>query len=369
MRIIFPFAGDSIGGSQISCVNIYKNLIAKKIDTFFVIHKEGNFKDYLEKNKINYKFLPIKNLAGENSSKLSIFLRMLLNIYKIYRFILKNNVDIIHCNTLSVNLTWAFPVIISKKKLIWHQRQPLSKSFFWKLIKHLANIVIANSKYVMSTLPSNIKNKKMIYNSFYNFNFISKSKGKEYLSKNYKIRNDQILIGYVGRLEESKDVLYTLNAINHLKNIKNIHFIFIGQQNKSYQSKLEGFIKKNLLNNITTVSNFDENNLNIIAGLDIFISSSKNEAFGRSIVESMLLKTLVICSNKGAHKELIVNKETGYLFDKNNIKNLIDIIEYVVTSKVKNFKLIENAYQDAKEKFCIYDTNNYIIDIYKKLII
>ena len=154
-----------------------------------------------------------------------------------------------------------------------------------------------------------------------------------------------------------------------MKNIKNIHFIFIGQQNKNYQFKLEGFIKRNLLNNIITVSNFDVNNLHIIAGLDIFISSSKNEAFGRSIVESMLLKTLVICSNRGAHKELIVNKETGYLFDKNNIKNLIDIIEYVATSKVKNFKLIENAYQDAKDKFCIYDTNNYIIDIYKKLII
>ena len=44
-------------------MNIYNNLIAKKIDTFFVIHKEGNFKDYLEKNKINYKFLPIKKLA------------------------------------------------------------------------------------------------------------------------------------------------------------------------------------------------------------------------------------------------------------------------------------------------------------------
>lgn len=369
MRVIFPFAGDSIGGSQISSINIYKNLVDKKIDTFFVIHKKGNFKDYLDNYKIRYKFLPIKNLAGENPSKFKILIRILLNFYKIYRFILKNKIDIIHCNTLSTNLTWSIPVIISKKKIIWHQRQPLSKSFFWGFVKYLSNIVIANSQYVMSTLPSNIKKKKLIYNSFYNFNFISKKNGKEYLYKKYNISNDQILIGFVGRLEESKDILYTLNAINNLNKIKNIHFIFIGQQKKDYQFKIDNFIKKKSINNIITVANFDSNNLQIIAGLDVFISSSKNEAFGRSIVESMLLKTLVICSNNGSHKELIDNKETGYLFNKDNINNLTDLIMHVSTSPKNNNHLIEKAYRNAKKKFCRYDSNNLIIDIYKKLLI
>ncbi len=367
MKVIFPFAGDSIGGSQISCVNIYKKLIEKRIDAFFVIHKDGNFKNFLNDNNIKYKYLPINNLAGENPSKLKILIRIVLNFYRIYKFIIKNNVDVIHCNTLSINLSWSLPTLFAKRKIVWHQRQPLSKSFYWKLIKYLSNIVIANSLYVMSTLPKNIKNKKMIYNSFYNFDFISKKDGKEYLMKKYKIDKNQQLIGFVGRLEESKDIFFILKAINQLKQINNTHFIFIGQQNNHYKIKIENYINNNLLNNLITLANFDKNNLNIISGLDVFISASKNEAFGRSIIESMLLKTLVICSNNGSHPELISHEETGYLFNKNNLNNLTGIITKVLSSPDQNNKLIENAYKQAKNKFCKYDTINNILDIYKEL--
>ena len=73
MKVVFPFSGSSIGGSQLSCVTIYNFLTKKNIYSKFIIHKDGNFKNYLKKNMIKYENLQLKNLPGENPNIIIIF--------------------------------------------------------------------------------------------------------------------------------------------------------------------------------------------------------------------------------------------------------------------------------------------------------
>lgn len=368
MKILFPFSGKSIGGSQISCLTIYKFLQKKGINSKFVIHKEGNFKDYLKKNTIEFDNLPLNYLPGENPNKLIILFYFTKNFYKIYKYVKKNDIDLVHGNTLSINLAWGLPTILAKKKFIWHQRQPLSKSFYWKLIRYLSTYVIANSNFVYETLPVNIINKKKIYNSFSDVILYNKIECKNYLLNKYNLNKESILLGFVGRVEKSKDVLYTLKVLEKIQTIKNFHFFIIGQQDKNYIKEIHIFLKKSEIKNRITIINFVENINKFISGLDIIISSSRNEAFGRIIIEAMLQKTFLVCSNQGAHPELITNNINGFLFDKSNNYELKEILINLINSKNKNEKILNKAYEYAFKEF--YNENGLfkLRDLYKKVL-
>ena len=291
---------------------------------------------------------------------------MIKNFYKIFKYIKKNNIDIVHGNTLSVNLAWSLPTIIAKKKFIWHQRQPLSKSFYWKLIKYLSSYVIANSNFVFDTLPSNIIKKKRIYNSFLDIKIYNKIESKNYLLNKYNLNKNYLILGFVGRVEKSKDVLFTIKVLEKINTSQKFHFFIIGQQNKSYVKEINIFLENSKIKHKLTFINFVENINKFISGLDILISSSRNEAFGRIVIEAMLQKTILICSNRGAHPELIINEINGFLFNKSNPSELEDIHTNLINLNYNKEKILNNAYDYAYKQFCNHNGLLKLKDIYNR---
>lgn len=368
MKVVFPFSGSSIGGSQLSCLTIYNFLKKKNIYSKFIIHKDGNFKNYLNKNMIEFDNLPLKDLPGENSNKMLIFFYVIKNFYKIFKYVKQNKIDIVHGNTLSINLAWSLPTLLARKKFIWHQRQPLSKSFYWKLIKYLSSCVIANSNFVFETLPNNILNKKRIYNSFLENKIYNKTETKHFLYNKYKLNKNCFILGFVGRVEKSKDVLFTLRVLEKIKIEKNFHFFIIGQQNKNYMKEIIFFLQKSKIQNNITFIDFEENIDKYISGLDILISSSRNEAFGRILIEAMLQKTALVCCNQGAHPELLIDGFNGFLFNKSDPSELQYILNKLINLNYNIEPILNNAYEYAYKNF--YNDNELLklMDLYNNSI-
>ena len=71
MKILFPFVGDSIGGSHLSTIALYDHLKQNGYDVVIVLHyKQSVLANYLNKQKIKYKTLNAPYLAG-SSPKIS----------------------------------------------------------------------------------------------------------------------------------------------------------------------------------------------------------------------------------------------------------------------------------------------------------
>ena len=169
IKVLFPFVGDSVGGSHWSILGLYKILDkSSNIDPVFVLHSAGPLSDFLDTHNIPYQILPINSLAGEKSNTLSIFFLILRNFYSIFRFIHTNKIDIVHGNDLRINLSWSPATFFSSSKYVWHQRQIFSKSKKWHLVKYLADHLITISYFVHKTTPLNIKAeyKSCVHNPF-----------------------------------------------------------------------------------------------------------------------------------------------------------------------------------------------------------
>ena len=162
---------------------------------------------------------------------------------------------------------------------------------------------------------------------------LSREKGIDNLiSISKKLPNDIHLIILGTGPEEQK-------IIDLVKNYKNIHFF-------GYQKK--------------------EETISLIRGSDILIQPSLNEGISSTILEAMACKTIVITTNVGGNKELIINEETGFLLSINS-DLFIEKINYIFTHQEISEKIINNAFQFVEQ----YDWNEVgkkYLKLYEKLL-
>ncbi len=375
MKVLFPFVGDSVGGSHWSAINLYKELNARPgITPVVVLHTlDGPLSQFLNNYNVPYKLLPLELLAGRTPSLPSIVFSIIRSSYLIFRFIKNNDIDIVHGNDLRINLTWSFPTLLTHSKYVWHQRQKLSGSIKWRTIKYLSNYVLSISNYVHNSLPVNINSnsKACINNPFDVSNLNEKQLSRERINSTYNISSSDILIGYVGRLVSWKhveDILYALSSAIFSDRSNKIHFLIAGTGDNEYIKKLEALIDSEKLGNHITMTGFVDNPSLILSSLDLFVASSHNEPFGRVLIESMLQKTLVLASNSGGHIEIVSHGVNGFLYTVSSVKSMSNMILKIISDKNKNEKIINTAYNFSVANYSTVTHTDTVVSIYKSLV-
>jgi glycosyltransferase involved in cell wall biosynthesis len=336
LKILFPFVGDSVGGSHLSTIELYKVLKENGYDVLIVLHdKNGPLLNTLKDNGIECVELKTSFLAGKSPNIAMIFFSMIWNAFPLVFFIKKNNIDIVHGNDLRVNLTWSVAARLAKAKFIWHQRTILSESHFWKCIVFLSSHFIGTSQAVVSSAPKNIcsVDKSLVYNAFDTDIRFNKCNSRDLINRKFPECRNALVLGYVGRLVSYKNVDFLIRCLPGIVNSckKPLHLLVVGSGSKEHMAYLRSIVSELNLQANVTFTGFVCNPSEIISGLDILIASSSIDAFGRTIIESMLQSTPVLVANKGGHLEIVEDEYDGLLYEakcKNSfIKQAVRLIE------------------------------------------
>ena len=78
---------------------------------------------------------------------------------------------------------------------------------------------------------------------------------------------------------------------------------------------------------------------------NLFILPSKSEGLGRVIIEAQSTACPVLVSSNTGMTDLIIENETGYIFENNNKRDLKDKIEYII----KNYDTAVQAGLNSRE--------------------
>lgn len=101
---------------------------------------------------------------------------------------------------------------------------------------------------------------------------------------------------------------------------------------------------------------------------DIFITASKGEGLPISVLEAMAHSLPVIASDVTGNCDLIVNNDTGFLFDLNNPVEAVDIILDLISGK-RYYELVsKNAYRNVTSNFTVDSMCDKTYDIYRQLL-
>jgi glycosyltransferase involved in cell wall biosynthesis len=370
LKILFPFVGDSVGGSHHSIILLHKELSRSNITSSILLHQKGPLSSFLDEIGVNYEFLQMDHFAGDTPNVFLIMRNVLKNSFKIHNYIKNNKITLVHGNDLRINLSWSFPTKISKVTYVWHQRTIMSSAFYWKIPNLFVDHFIAISDYVYSTLPINIHNSKksLILNPFDTRTTYDKKKSRSSINIAYSISEDDLVIGYIGRLIEWKNIDFLIKCFAELKNnySKNLRLLIAGSGSVEYVSFLEGLVAKLNLNDSVVFCGFTSKPNQVIAGFDLMVAPSNIEPFGRTLVEAMLQKTPVIAAKGGGHSEIIQHGLNGLLYNHNDVDDfIIQINKYIGNLNITSS--IDKAYLYSCSNYSSSEHFKSVIKVYKQL--
>ncbi len=373
MKILFPFVGDSIGGSHISTLELYSSLVESNISAYIVLHKDnGVLAQYLNDKNIPFYVLKTSRLSGEVPSKISIVFGVMTNFFRFAKFIKIHEIDIVHGNDLRINLSWSLPAKIIAKGFVWHQRTLLSSSRFWLLIRYLCDYFVAISDSVMKSAPINIQDnqKKVIYNPFNVNSVIDKGLARSYIVKKYNIPSNCFLLGCVGRVVDYKNIDFIIKNISNIYYSinKNIYLIVAGAGSEEYVNELREYACNVGVSDHIIFTGFINNPNRLISSLDLLVAPSRVDAFGRTIVEAMLQKTPVLAAKSGGHLNIISEGVNGMFYDPAIKGDFIK--EFSTMIRNRNVSVLSNeAYHFAQDNFSSTQHLNNMLLVYNHLLI
>ena len=222
-------------------------------------------------------------------------------------------------------------------------------------LKYL-NKIFAVSDSLKELLEINgIKNIKTIHNGIDLDEWQIKNAEIEDFKKKYNLINKKVII-FSGRLIEAKGGDELIKSLALVKQkFSNFVLLVVGKQ-WAYTEKMKRLANEfGIGDKIIFTDQLEEAELkSAYHGSDISIFPSLCfETFGMANLEAMVCKKPVISSFFGGPSEVVVDGETGYLVDPNNIEMMADKIIDLLRNPEKARKFGEAGYERAKNYFSL----------------
>ncbi len=140
---------------------------------------------------------------------------------------------------------------------------------------------------------------------------------------------DEIIIGAVGRLDPVKDYTTLIKAFANIANsYKKIKLMIIGHGPE--EDKLRKCVEHTGIKD-RVVFFGRKNNINeLLKAMDIYVLPSVAEGISNTILEASASGLPVIATNAGGNPELVIDKETGFLFLPGDVDGLTVLLENYV---------------------------------------
>lgn len=369
-------------GAFLSLVELAVNLETRYgYKVFVILPKPGDGISLLEEYKINYKIVPTlswivyKNISIKSIVKYCIKgIGLLLNVISILYlcfFIYKNKIDIVHNNTIFTYIG-AVASKIMRKPLVWHIREDIENAFTSKLFNNRlgyklinsSNCIIFVSNYIQSRYTRYIDNTKyvVIYDgidtSFY--------KDRPILT------NNLVNIAVIGHLNRNKNQIKLIETLHNLisKKVTNFHLYIIGDG--ELRSELEEYVKHYNMDSYISFYGRKSDLHVILDTIDVVVSCSKSEAFGRTLIEAMFHGCLVISSvsENNASNEIIESGVNGLLYplgDMSKLEYLLESILYNPQDQIYT-TFAKRGQNSAFSKFTINETVKNIQLVYSQVV-
>lgn len=244
---------------------------------------------------------------------------------------------------------WYFNADIGKKKKIFFQ-------LVEKFLAYRTNKIIAISKseYDSAIEKKICKENKLVLieNGIDVDKYADYENYREYTREKLGIKDNDIVIGIVGRISEQKDPITSIKAaVELIKQKSNIYFMFVGSGD--LEDKVLGIAKENNIESNIIITGWVENVKQYIASFDIAMLPSKWEGFGLAILEYMICKKPVVVTKIGGIADILENPDSAFFVEKENYKNIVNKIEKIIDNKNNINDMIEKNYEICKTRFSI----------------
>jgi glycosyltransferase involved in cell wall biosynthesis len=173
------------------------------------------------------------------------------------------------------------------------------------------------------------------------------------------IREEDLVIGLVGRLEASKGQDVLLEAFARIyADFPRAHLIFAGNpppEHAGYDVQLKQKARALQVIDRCHFIGFQADTAPIFAALDVAVLASRQEAFGLVLLEAMAMGVPIIATAAGGVPEIIQDGKNGLLVPPGDAQALAEALRRLLKSEGLREQLARNGSRVVREKFALKD--------------
>lgn len=351
---VLQIVGDPVGGIRKHVHDILMGL-NNEFDFYYVSSQNGD-KAYIKEIDsissaiVNHFTLDIRKKPSLND---------IYNIFKIYQFIRRNNIELVHGHGAKGGLYARICGKLTGCKVVYTPHGGVVHSMFGRLesklyrviervLCHFTDLLVFESNYTANAFSQKFGCARV--KSVVNYNGVNPPEADQ-ISEYTKRDVDSIVkIGVFGVLRKEKGQQLALQAVKSLINDgHNIHLHFYG----------DGPLKKNIQDDITKSKLDDmiflhgevDNVYPYMQQVDFVLIPSLFESFGYIAVEAMFAKKPIISSNAGGLKE-ILNQNTSFIFEVNSLSGIKNAIALAMSENEDVLNgYVKKSYVYVSERF------------------
>ncbi len=338
--LLVSHTANMFGGSERSLVEIARYL---KNDSDFlvtvVLPRDGSLKKVLADYSITTKIVPYEWAAfSPESSRSAAVSHGLMSLPGIFEFLEKEKPDVIMTNTSVI--PW-FACAASELGIphFWFIRELFGDNDYAQLPVSLpqylevapASRYFTNSQTMKALLAEHVDNDISVVLPTISDHALF------HTARNYRLLDPQApKLCIIGSINQTKNQLEALKAMKILKDEGLTPTLtLIGASEPKYMETLQKYIRRHNLSENVVFKKYDEDPFPAMQRHDLCLLTSTFEAFGRVLVESMLLGVVVIAANNGGGKEITQDGTYGYVYTARSPESLAKKIRAATVSSEK----------------------------------
>lgn len=333
-----------LGGLELFMVNSYKSF-KQKTSSKIIIAPNTKLDDYLKdeddifyiKRKKLFPFIPALKLA---------------------KYIDENKIDFIHFHWTKDIATVVLAKLLSKTKPKIIQTRHMTMTRFkddsyhkwlYKNISIIHTVTYQVKDQIKKFIPSDIRPR--VEAIHLGVQELSSNIDEVYkLKEKYSLKDDEFIVGIVGRIEDAKGQFLVIEAVKLLEDL-NIKAIIVGHtMDEKYLNSLKQKVKDLNIEDKIIFTGFTKDVNTHMQVFDVNILATPKETFGLVIIEAMVNKVCVIATNNGGPLEIIEDNQTGLLFNRTS-KDLANKIKTLYKDPQLKKQIAQKGYEKALKDF------------------
>lgn len=291
-------------------------------------------------------------------------LRFILAARRLRAICARNQVKIIHADTLELGVLAGLAAMFSPIKTVFHARVGDSGGLWDKIIPFFSDRIICVSRAAARRFPNSGK-VRVIYNG------VEKAEAPlpeetARLRRALGLAPENVVIGYCGQLVEGKGLPTLLRAFALLKSkYQQARLLISG---RGTDAELKALASELGIGRETIFSGFQTEHFAVRACIDIFtLPGTLAEGLPRSILEGMALGRPAVLTPCGGSAETIIDGESGFFAPPTDHSALAEKLGLLLEDAALRQRMGEAAKKRMLEFFEINKATRAIETAYKEL--
>ena len=393
IRVLFFDHTAARSGGEIALLNLVRHLDRLAVKPTVVFGADGPIAEEM-RHVADTHVLPLSTAVGrtkKDSLGVSSLLRIrtvltcAMYVGRLARFIRKNQVDVIHTNSLKADVLGGFAGRLAGRPVIWHVRDRIDDDYlprpvvriFRILARLLPRFVIANSDATLRTLHPSAwwsgtaiasgvdlgRRSSVVHDGTPSFARENGASG----------HGEEFRIGLIGRICPWKGQHIFLRAAAIVrKRFPNARFFIVGSAlfgEAQYEEEVRLLAKNLEMTDSVTFTGFRSDVHNVIAEMNLIVhASTTGEPFGQVIIEGMAAGKPVIATNGGGVPEIVEDGKTGILVPMADAEAMAEAICRVLADPAVAAEMGARGRERVHRHFTIDQTARKVEAVYEEVL-